>query len=194
MAKRKAKKKNPSPPSHQPPPPAIEVPPLANIPIPPVVTAPPYLSILGKGPLAPIGVEPPSPHPSSAESSCAEDSEDGESSSYADSSSSGEASDSELMSAPPSPLLQLELGPMQIPVQGLSPPTSAPNPVDNAALGSVQPTDPMLAEVDVAAGGWEQVRKKHHSNKHSRKKLSRATTDVSAGLVSWQKKVSQLQI
>ncbi|KAJ6382216.1 hypothetical protein OIU77_030798, partial [Salix suchowensis] len=128
------------------------------------------------------------------------------------------------MSAPPSPLLQLELGPMQIPVQGLSPPTSAPNPapkdggahfsgtiaaiaaknggseaskesvvahasqVDNAALGSVQPTDPMLAEVDVAAGGWEQVRKKHHSNKHSHKKLSRATTDVSAGLVSWQKK------
>ncbi|KAJ6417074.1 hypothetical protein OIU84_002880 [Salix udensis] len=39
----------------------------------------------------------------------------------------------------------------------------------------------MFAEVDVAAGGWEQVKKKHSSNKHSRKKLSVVAADASAG-------------
>ncbi|KAJ6309536.1 hypothetical protein OIU77_015107 [Salix suchowensis] len=54
--------------------------------------------------------------------------------------------------------------------------------VDSAALGSVQPADPMFAEVDAAAGGWEQVRKKHRSNKHSHKKQPLvATANASAG-------------
>ncbi|KAJ6698653.1 hypothetical protein OIU79_012032 [Salix purpurea] len=41
----------------------------------------------------------------------------------------------------------------------------------------------MLVEVDAAAGGWEQVRKKHRSNRHSSKKLLGAAADASAGLV-----------
>ena len=53
--------------------------------------------------------------------------------------------------------------------------------VDCAGLGSVQPTDPMLVEVDAAAGGWEQVGKKHRSSRHSRKKHSGAAADASAG-------------
>ncbi|KAJ6395860.1 hypothetical protein OIU77_021004 [Salix suchowensis] len=52
--------------------------------------------------------------------------------------------------------------------------------VDSATLGSVQPADPMSAEIDAAAGGWEQVKKRHRSNKHSHKKPPMATTDALA--------------
>ncbi|KAJ6707895.1 hypothetical protein OIU85_028193 [Salix viminalis] len=41
----------------------------------------------------------------------------------------------------------------------------------------------MFAEVDATAGGWEQVRKKHRSNRHSRKKQVAATVDALAGPV-----------
>ncbi|KAJ6770276.1 hypothetical protein OIU79_021012 [Salix purpurea] len=55
--------------------------------------------------------------------------------------------------------------------------------VNSVALGSIQPADPMFAEVEAAAGGWEQVRKKHRSNKRSRKKHYGAAAEASAGLV-----------
>ncbi|KAJ6309537.1 hypothetical protein OIU77_015108 [Salix suchowensis] len=132
MAKKKAKKK-PSPSSHhrQPPSPTKVIIGLGSPTSPspaahsaamdnplaqPVLTAPPPLSILGKGPIAPVDVQPPSPMLSSADSSCAEDSDDGESSSYANCSSSGDTSDLESMSAPPSPLVQPELAAAQAPL------------------------------------------------------------------------------
>ncbi|KAJ6403524.1 hypothetical protein OIU84_015436 [Salix udensis] len=45
----------------------------------------------------------------------------------------------------------------------------------------MEPADPIFAEVDATASGWEQVRKKHRSNKHSRKKPLVAAADASAG-------------
>ncbi|KAJ6715603.1 hypothetical protein OIU85_027044 [Salix viminalis] len=168
----------------------------------PVLATPLPLRILGKGPIASADDQPHSPILSSADSSCAEESDDGESSSYAGSSSSGDTSDLEPMSAPHSPLVQLGLVAVQNPEQGPIPPQpfgaaiaaknggSVANKesvaghasrVDSAAPGSIQPDDPMFAEIDAAAGGWEQVRKKHRSNKYSRKKSLVAAADASAG-------------